>query len=139
MKADSPYSAKFNLPFCVAAIVKFGKADTSVFTEENIKDPEILALMDRVTLRSVLELTAVYPKKWPSRVAIELRDGRTLAAYNEFPKGDPENPLSREEAVDKFKGLTKEALTETQQDALVGKILDLENILDVGDIDLVRN
>jgi 2-methylcitrate dehydratase PrpD len=45
-----------------------------------------------------------------ARVAITLKGGRRLSGANEYPKGDPENPLSEQELIAKFKDLPSGAL-----------------------------
>jgi 2-methylcitrate dehydratase PrpD len=60
-------------------------------------------------------LDALFPARWPARVQLTLRDGRTLEAYVEYPKGDPENPLSDEELETKFHALTGPVIAEARQ------------------------
>ena len=39
-------------------------------------------------------MTARYPGAWPCAIALDLRDGRSLRRAAEFPRGNPENPVS---------------------------------------------
>lgn len=48
---------------------------------------------------------AVYPQRWIGKVEVMMTDGRTLAARVDEPKGDPGNPLSRDEIEAKVAGL----------------------------------
>jgi len=107
VEANTPYLAKFNLPFCVATALNFGHVDLDDFTDERLYHPEILRLMDIISFQANPELTRLYPHKWPSRVEIELANGKRYRGYCEYPKGDPENPFSEKELIDKFNKLCK--------------------------------
>ncbi|MFW6147848.1 MAG: MmgE/PrpD family protein [Thermodesulfobacteriota bacterium] len=130
VEAHSPYLAKFNLPFCVATALNFGHVDIDDFTDERIKDPSIQTLMSRISLREDQELTLLYPQKWPARVEIMLKNGERYQGYCEYPKGDPENPLSEQELIEKFTKLCGDIITKDEQDRIVDLVLDLENLED---------
>jgi 2-methylcitrate dehydratase PrpD len=40
------------------------------------------------------DLTARYPAAWPARVAITLADGVVLRGASDYPRGNPENPIT---------------------------------------------
>lgn len=48
------------------------------------------------------DLTKLYPAKFPARVTVTLKDGRTFTDQRDFPKGDPQDPLSPSEIEAKF-------------------------------------
>jgi 2-methylcitrate dehydratase PrpD len=47
-------------------------------------------------------LDELYPAQFPARVTVKLANGDTHAEVVLSPKGDPENPMSREELESKF-------------------------------------
>lgn len=67
-------------------------------------------------------------------MTIELKGGRTLEGANEYPKGDPENPLSERELIAKFKGLTEGTLPTPRADAIIDRVMHLESISDVSEL-----
>jgi 2-methylcitrate dehydratase PrpD len=67
-------------------------------------------------------------------VTITLKDGRRLDGANEYPKGDPENPLSERELITKFKSLTEGTLPSRQADAIIDRVLGLESVDDVNEL-----
>jgi 2-methylcitrate dehydratase PrpD len=67
-------------------------------------------------------------------VEIELKNGETHSAYCEYPKGDPENPLSETELIEKFEKLCGNILTESEKRRTVDFVLSLEKIDDVAHI-----
>jgi 2-methylcitrate dehydratase PrpD len=131
VKPDTPYLAKFNLPFCVATALKFKHVDLDDFTTERINDPELMQLMGKISLKSDPELTKLYPDKWPARVKLVLTDGDTYRGFCEYPKGDPENPFSENELIQKFGKLCSNILTEAAQDRFIESALNLEKVKDV--------
>jgi 2-methylcitrate dehydratase PrpD len=134
VEPKTPYLAKFNLPFCVATALRYGHVQAGDFTPASLEAEELKELMRRVTLAGDPDLTAAYPRKWPARVTITLKDGRTLVGANEYPKGDPENPLSERELIGKFKGLTEGTLSTPRADAIIDRVTHLESLGDVNEL-----
>ena len=131
VEAHTPYLAKFNLPFCVATALNFGHVDLDDFTTERLTNSEILHLMGIISLKGDPELTRMYPQKWPSRVEIELKNGERYTGYCQYPKGDPENPFSEGELIEKFNKLCGDILTKDEIERTIGLVLNLEKVDDV--------
>jgi 2-methylcitrate dehydratase PrpD len=101
--------AQFSIPFVVGAAVVRRRISLSEFTEESIRDPEILEIASRVKGEEDPEYTRGYPAKFPTSIEMELDSGTSLKCYVDIPSGDPEkreyveNPLRfNEEIVKKF-------------------------------------
>ncbi|NVM25621.1 MAG: MmgE/PrpD family protein [Desulfobacterales bacterium] len=134
VEAHTPYLAKFNLPFCVATALNFGHVHLDDFTTERLTNSEILRLMGTISVKGDPELTPLYPQKWPSRVEIELTDGKRYSGYCEYPKGDPENPISEKELIEKFNKLCGDIIPKNQRDRIIDLVLNLEKLDDVTNI-----
>jgi len=132
--AHTPYLAKFNLPFCVSTALNFGHVDLDDFTDERLNNPEILSLMGIISLKEDPELTMLYPQKWPSRVEIELANGERYNGYCEYPKGEPGNPLSEKELIEKFYKLCGNIITKDEKERIIDLVLNIEKIDDVTNI-----
>jgi 2-methylcitrate dehydratase PrpD len=130
----TPYLAKFNLPFCVATALRYGRVQPGDFTPARLEDKDLKELMKKIKVGGDPNLTGTYPRKWPARVTITLKDGRRLDGANEYPKGDPENPLSEGELIAKFKNLTEGTLPSPQADAIIDRVMGLESIGDVNEL-----
>lgn len=128
VQLTNPYIAKFHIPFCIATALKFGKVGLEAFTEERLNDGELRDLMTRVELSSDEELDREYPEKWGAIVEVSTRDGRVFSQKVEYPKGDPQNPLSRQEFSDKFINLTEGILPIERSTSMLGRILELEEV-----------
>jgi 2-methylcitrate dehydratase PrpD len=63
-----------------------------------------------VVLKRDEELDEQYPQRWPAIVELTTRDGRREEARVDTPKGDPENPMSREDLASKFRDQTRKHL-----------------------------
>ena len=134
VEADTPYLAKFNIPFCVATALNYGHVDLDDFSDERLKNPELLRLMGSISLKTDPELTRLYPQKWPSRVEIKLENGERYNGYCEYPKGDPENPFSEMELIQKFKKLCGNIIEKDEINRITDLVLALEKVDDVTEI-----
>lgn len=98
-------SAKMSLPFSVALALCTGNAGMESFNDVNVKDETILALTKKVTVKENEELSSWVPEKRASILHITLTDGSVLTYQVDYPKGEPENPLSDKEVEEKFTSL----------------------------------
>jgi len=64
------------------------------------------------------------------RVDIHFRDGTIESETREAPRGSEQFFATEDEIVDKFRKLTRHALSETRQAALVDAVLKLEDLPD---------
>lgn len=127
----SVYSAKFSLPFCVALALKNGHCGLADFTPSTLADQQIRELMTRVTLVQDDELNALHPARWPAVVEITTRLGNVYQRRTDFPRGDPENPVTTDELVAKFRNLALGPWGEQPVQSLEKAVLELENVKNV--------
>ena len=114
-------------------MMKDGAAGIEQFAPKAINDPVTRALMKKITVVPDAEIEKVHvenPAKLASKVIIRLKDGRVLERQVDFPKGDPDNPLSWEEAKDKFMHLAVPVYGEVKSRKLCELILHLEKAED---------
>lgn len=95
-------SAKMSLPFSVALVLCTGSAGMESFNEKNVTDETILSLAKKVKVTENEVLSSWVPKKRASILHITLSDGSRLIYQVDYPKGEPENPLTDKEIEDKF-------------------------------------
>ncbi|CAB3795876.1 hypothetical protein LMG28688_04186 [Paraburkholderia caffeinitolerans] len=101
--------------------------------EHGYAQADIAAFRERVTMALDEEVDRAYPARWIGKVSVTTRDGRTLHARVDEPKGDPGNTLSREELATKFVRLAafSHAASEAEARALVERawrIADVERV-----------
>ncbi len=128
VKPQSPYAAKFNIPFCVATALVYGQVGLSAFTSDRLDDPKVSEVMQRISLVRDPELGKVYPERWPAIAEVTTRAGQTHAARIDFPKGDPRNAMSREELVAKFHNLATPALDQDHRNKTADACLQLDRV-----------
>lgn len=117
-------SAKMSMPFAVALALCKGSAGMEDFNEANVSDEEILALTRKVKVVENEELSALVPKKRASILNIKMKDGTTLSHRVDYPKGEPENPLTDEELIQKFNSL---AMASGLSEENCSKVIELIN------------
>lgn len=106
----TPYQAKFSVAYAVAAALVEGSVGLAQFAPERfgpegVRDPAIAALLACTRVTVADDLTAKYPAAWPARVTITRENGESRSGAADYPRGNPENPVSTEELRDKFRGL----------------------------------
>lgn len=99
-------SAKMSIPYSVAVALCKGKAGMPEYEADCVTDAEILGLTKRIHIAADDAMSASFPAKQTAVVAVITKDGRVHSQQVDFPKGEPENPMSIEEAREKFSALT---------------------------------
>lgn len=126
-------SAKMSIPFSVAVALIRGDAGIDAFTENTVADKAILELTRKVEVVEDDELTAQSPKKRASILTIQTKNG-SFTRQIDYPKGEPENPLTQEELKKKFRSLAMYGgLTVTECNRVITELqktdFDLNKIL----------
>lgn len=102
-------SAKQSILYGVAAACMYQHCGMDAFTEEKVTDQRLLALTQKVTVKEDAELTELVPKKRAAIVTVKLKNGERYVQRVDYPKGEPENPITQPEMYDKFFSLTGRA------------------------------
>lgn len=97
-------SAKMSIPYSLAVALCTGKAGLDEFSDKYLLDNAILRITEKVTVSDVDELTVLCPQKRVAVVTVNTANGEFRERVD-YPKGEPENPLSMQELEDKFRGL----------------------------------
>jgi 2-methylcitrate dehydratase PrpD len=110
MNPRTPYAGKFSLAYCVGAALVDGRVGLEQFSQERfgpngVRHSVISSLLQRTRVIVADDLTAKYPAAWPTRIAIQLAEGTVLRGASDFPRGNPENPVTTEELEAKFVAL----------------------------------
>lgn len=101
----SMVDAQFSMPYGAAVAVIHRRAFIDEYHTKHLDDPAVKELMKKVECFKDPELDKEYPARWPSKVEIETEAGEKYSVKVDFPKGDPENPLTWGELAVKFKSL----------------------------------
>src|SRR5256712_1968280 len=127
----SVVDAQFSMPFGAAVALLFRRASLAEFPPAMVAAPRVRALMQRVAHARDPELEQHFPREWPAWASIELHDGHKVSTTVRYPKGDPQNPLSWDELLVKYRELGRSVLPEDQLDALSQRVRYVESAPDV--------
>lgn len=125
---ETVVDTQFSLPYAAAVSLVKKRASADEFTEEAIKDPTVYEVMQKVRYEFDPEAEKVYPQKYPSTVIVTLKDGRKIKSYIEYPKGDPENPVTEQEIIDKFRVLASSNFESKKVEKIIETVLNLEQL-----------
>lgn len=128
-------SAKMSIPYSLAVALCTGKAGLDEFTDKFISDKDIQSITDKVTVSDVDEMTVLCPQKRVAEVTITTKNG-VFSKRVDYPKGEPENPLSQQELEDKFRGLAMYGgLSREECDEVINEVwkedFDLKKIMKI--------
>ena len=127
-------SAQFSAAFSLALTMIRGSNGFQDYTEATLHDPEILAMADKVSLDVDSEVDKDYPATRGARVSVKLKSGASFQAKVDYCKGTPENPLSRGELEEKFRGLASTALDSKRVEELLERFSNLEHEKDLSSL-----
>lgn len=126
--------AQFSLPYAIACGMIKGRETIEEFTDEAIRDPKVIALAKKVTWELDPEAEAVYPAYYPCTVVCSMKDGSTVTAHVDYPKGDPENPVNWDETVEKFRFMSGYHIGKKEQEQIIDLVSRLDELEDMSQL-----
>jgi 2-methylcitrate dehydratase PrpD len=117
---------KFAINYVVAMGFLDGKLELATFTDEKVNQPQVQDALSKVQVicdESIPEPGPYCP------VTVELKDGTRLSHTAKVAKGDPRNPMTEEEVVEKFRGNAKLVIAEKQAEELIATVRNLESVV----------
>ncbi len=125
--------AQFSMPFALAIALLRGKLTVDEFNNQNLNDAEVKRMMKMVNVKHSEELDKDYPQKWPVVVTIKTKHDK-LVVRKDYPKGEPEDPVSFEDVAEKFKSLVNHKLGEERANEVLKIVKKLEKLGDVREL-----
>ena len=98
-------SAKLSTPFSVALAIVTDKAGMDEFNLANTQNKDILSLCQRVEVSENEELSSWSPQKRAAIVRITTNKGARYSCKVDYPKGEPENPMTADDVICKYREL----------------------------------
>lgn len=99
------HQAKFSMGTVLGLIAIYGKAGLSEFDDYALSNAEVIDFNQRVKMQYDEKIDKAYPKKWFGKVSVKTKGGEEHTCFINDPKGDPGNPLSKLEIVEKAQAL----------------------------------
>lgn len=128
LRPESPYAAKFSLPFLVAAALINGIVDHDTFTPENIQRADLLGFTQRVSYRVAAPGETTFPTYFPGWIKVTLKDGSSTQERLDINYGNPDNPMDRSDIEMKFRRNAKGILRDEAVASLLSKLQELERV-----------
>lgn len=119
---------KFCMPYLVARALIDGKVGIDTFTENAIRDPNVLKLAERVNMNLDTSLKKRDLGGRPCRVTVRLKNGQSYSREAEHAKGSPEFPMTEAELNDKFLECAKHAIPVESASQLLDDIRNLQTL-----------
>jgi len=112
-----------SLPLSMAMALNHGNLDITNIGNNSYKGLNEIA--SKIMIKCNEDLDKLYPQKRPSKVTLRIK-GELYTERIDLPKGEPENPFTKEELLNKFRTLNP------QVDANILTVLDDLEDLDMG-------
>ena len=124
-------SAKFSIPYALAAALVGGETGATAFYDDRVGDPAVRALADRVAILPDPDMNMRRYDYPAAKVAVTLDDGRVLEGSAGAHYGDSHNPRPREDLLNKFRALAGDSLGDEATEqviATVGRLDSLDSV-----------
>jgi len=112
-------TADHSLPYCLAAVAADGGVYPNSFEQEKLFDPRIRTLLGKIKVVANDEIDAMFPGTKRAIAKINTNDGREFVETVDHAKGSPDNPLSDDELIAKFRANSDGVIDTARQDALI--------------------
>lgn len=119
----SPDEAMFSIPYAIATVLCDGEFTLDSLRPERFNRQMVKNLAKKVVIERDPHQDSVYPTHRGATVTIRLADGQEFSAYEDLPKGEPENPLSDIELQGKFFTLAEPYIGTVQAEKMWGTIM----------------
>ena len=109
--------------YVMAVTALRGKIDLLSFEDKYLQSEQVRQLMAKVRVSADTKLDRHFPKYWPGRVTVTLTDGHEYMDEIIAPKGEVENPMTRQDVEEKFHGLAAPVLGDARARAAIEEVL----------------
>lgn len=127
-------SAQYSIPFLVGLAIVDGEVGFAQVNERRLEDPEVLRIAEKVEVRHSREMDAYFPQEAPAQVELENDSGSLYKKLVIRPKGDPQNPMCREEFLGKFRFLALQNLSKEKTEQVLSAVMNIESLAKVSDL-----
>ncbi len=133
--AQGVTAAQMNLYYGLAVMALDGEAFLEQYAEERLRDARTLDFISRIEAYVDVDIDAMGPAfRHAARVAVVTRDGRELREQVLHRRGSPENPLTPEEVVQKFRHIAGARLAGAKLDRIITLSAGLDRLESVREL-----
>jgi 2-methylcitrate dehydratase PrpD len=122
---------KFAINYVVALAFLDGKLEIDTFTDAKANESQVQDALRKVQVT----VDETIPEPGPyCPVSVELKDGSRFTYTARIAKGHPENPMTEEEVLDKFRSNAKQVLAPQKSEAVIARMRNLETVANVKEL-----
>ena len=120
-------SAQMNIYYGLALIALEGELFVNQFSKDKISNPEILNFMKKITAEVDPKIESLgHEFRHMASIELTTYDNKKFNHTEKYRKGSPENPLTKDQIISKFKSLASYSYDETQVSKIKEKIENIE-------------
>tara|TARA_B100000212_G_scaffold150023_1_gene112846 strand:- start:441 stop:1802 length:1362 start_codon:yes stop_codon:yes gene_type:complete len=120
-------SAQMNIYYGLALIALEGELFVNQFSKDKISNPEILNFMKKITAEVDPKIESLgHEFRHMASIELTTNDNKKFNHTEKYRKGSPENPLTKDQIISKFKSLASYSYDETQVSKIKEKIENIE-------------
>jgi aconitate decarboxylase len=124
-------TAQMNLPFCVAVLLHDRDFFVDQITEKSIHSEAVVNTTKKIEVLEDPGLEALGDEgRHGVTLEVQLHDGRSFSEKVLHAKGSDKHPMSRDEAIKKFRLLASRVLSRFRVERLENTLLNLEKLQD---------
>ena len=134
------FGFEFSMNYALALQLVKGSNGFDAFVEENLHDPEIVALAERIFMNTDEEMQSWFPKALGARVTIKFKDGSVEEELIRDCCGSPGNPMTADELETKARNITRMSMSAEKFKGIIEAVHSLESLRDMRSLgDLLRD
>ncbi|HEY7322482.1 MAG TPA: MmgE/PrpD family protein, partial [Candidatus Binatia bacterium] len=122
---------KFAINYVVALALLDGKLAIDTFTDAKANEPQVQDALKKVQV--VVDESIPEPGPY-CPVSVELKDGSRFSHTAKIAKGHPENPMTEEEVLNKFRTNAKQVFSPQKSETVIAKIRNLETVASIKEL-----
>ena len=123
--------SKFAINYVVALAFLDGKLEIETFTDAKANEPQVQDALRKVQV--IVDESIPEPGPY-CPVSVELKNGSRFTHTARIAKGHPENPMTEEEVLNKFRSNAKPVLSQESSEAVIVKMRNLEAVANVKEV-----
>jgi 2-methylcitrate dehydratase PrpD len=122
------FGFQFSMNYALALQVVTGSNDFDAYIEENLRDPEIMSLAERIFTDKDEEVQAWFPETLGARVTIKFKDGNVEEELIRNCRGSPGNPMTAEELETKAHNIAGMSMTADSFQGVIDAVRGLDTM-----------
>ena len=119
-------------PYLIGAALVDGGISDKAFKPERYRAPEILELIQKISMVEDPQYTAEFPRSFNCRFEVRLKSGELITIHRTNPTGHPANPMSDQELEAKFLKLVDYLIPQAQSKKILHTLWNLERMNNIG-------